>query len=271
MCVLAAEVAPAIVSQLTTSATTLQTLIFQHLLHSSATLNQRAAVLKLLHMSLAPHLDFASLIAKPLANGMSNSSGVHANAADLAETAPTQNEAGVQGSVESKADEQHDPSVAGQAQLDSDSQQLRIKLFTMVLEALPSVIKTAACRSSNSSQQASEAPANAAQTDAQQALSDEDQAEEEQQDAGAEVIDGNAMHALLSLMLRVATDNGSQGMLAVLAAPTALAPILPELLASPQVSCSLAASASCLQVCQIMAHYLLMRANANVDRGGVLH
>ena len=132
---LAAEVAPAIVSQLTTSATTLQTLILQHLLHSSVTLNQRAAVLKLLHMSLAPHLDFASLIAKPLDNGMSNSSSVRANAADLAETAATQNEAGVQGSVDSKADEQHDPSVTGQAQLDSNSQQLRIKLFTMVLEA----------------------------------------------------------------------------------------------------------------------------------------
>lgn len=200
-------------------------------------------MLKLLHMSLAPHHDFASLIAKQPASGISNSSSsAHANAAGLSTSAPTQNQAGFQGSVEPKADEQRDTSLPGQALLDSKSagsqQQLCIKLFTMVLEAIPSVIKAAVCRSSNSSE-ASDSPAQAAQADAQQAQGVENQAQQEQQDAEAEAFDSNAMHALLSLVLHVATDNGLQGMLAVLAFPTALGPILPELLASSQVSCFL--------------------------------
>ena len=236
---LAAEVAPAIVSQLTTSAITLEALLFQHLLHSQATLKQRAAMLKLLHMSLAPHHDFANLIAKQPASGISNSSSsAHANAAGLDASASTQNLAGSYGSVEPKAGEQHDPSLAGQALLDSKSpgcQQLCIKLFTMVLQALPSLIKAAVCRSSNSSE-APDSPAQAAQTDAQQAQGVKNQAQQEQQDAEAEAFDSNAMHALLSLVLHVATDNGLHGMLVVLAFPTALGPILPELLASSQVS-----------------------------------
>ena len=243
---LAAETAPAIVSQLTTSALTLETLLLHHLLHSTALLKQRAAVLKLLHMSLAPHVDFASLTAKQPASGISNSSSsAHADAADVGASAQSQSQAGLQGSVEPKADEQGDPSLAGQAQLgkSAKSQQLCIKLFTMLLKALPSVIKAAVCRSSNSSEKASDAPAHSAQADAQQAQEVANQSQQEQ-DAESEALDGNAMHALLSLMLHVATDYGMQGMLAVLAFPTALEPILPELLASSQVSCSLAASAS---------------------------
>ena len=244
--------APSIISQLTTSAITLEALLFQHLLHSNATLKQRAAVLKLLHMSLAPHLDFASPIAKQPANGMSNSSSSSANAsaAGPAESAQTQSQAGFQGSVEPKAGGQHESRLAGQAQLDTKSagsQQLRIQLFTMVLEALPSVIKAAACRSS--SETASEATPPAAQADAQTV---ENQTQQEQQDSGAEAIDGNAMQALLSLMLHVATNIGLQGMRAVLAFPTALGPILPELLATSQVSCSFASSAIFFL---IMAHF----------------
>ena len=244
---LAAEVAPAMIRQLTTSAVILETLLFQHLLHVSATLKQRAAVLKLLHTLLAPHLDLARPIAKQPASGIGNSSSnAHANAADVGASAQSQSQAGLQVSAEPEADEQRDPSPAGQAQPDNksaESQQLCTKLFTMVLEALPSVIRAAVCRSSDSSEKASDAPAHSAQTDAQQAEEVVEQGQQEQ-DAEAEVLDGNVMHALLSLMLHVATDYGTQGMLAVLAFPTALGPILPELLASSQVSCSLAASAS---------------------------
>ena len=269
--------------QLTASGVTLESLLLRHLLHSAATLKQRATVLRLLHMSLAPHLDLStSTVAQPADGSRSHgsSSSNYANAADLDASVRSQDHAGFQGSVESQADQQDEPSLAGQALTDSESggsEQLCIKLFKMVLEVLPSVIKSAACTPADPSsdgEQASDAAVQSAQTDAQQAQGVENSdSEVVEQDAEAEAVDGNAMHALLSLILRVATHYGYQGLLAVLAFPTALGPILPEMLASPQVSCPHIASVFPLASCTPLAFVYTCPCvnNAALTRRCVLH
>lgn len=233
-CVLAAEAVPVIVSQLT-SGIILESLLYRYIFHSTATLKQRAAVLRLLHLLHAPHLELSAPLAQHPANGGSNSSSTHhANVTTMGASAQTQGQADSHESVDVAAGEQTEASPAGHAFPGSKSvgpQQHHIKLFTMVLETLPCVIERAFCRSSSDSD--SDAPA---QSDAQQAQGAENQGQQEQQDAETEVADANAMHALLLLILHVATEYGLQGMLCILALPTALEPILPQLLASPQVS-----------------------------------
>lgn len=230
--------------QLTASEATMRTLLWRHLLQSGATLKQRAAALRLLHVLLAPHLDFVGHDARQLGgNGTSEStssssksSSNHADIPQVNALARTQSQAEP---VEPKADQQDETSPAERPSLDSPSaasQQAHFNLFNMLLEVLPSVIKSAACTPADADDQASDAPRQTAQTDAQQAQGMESQGLKVQQSAEDQVLDGNAMHALLALMLHVATDHGLSGILAVLAFPTALDAIMPELLVTPLVS-----------------------------------
>lgn len=243
------------VSQLT-SGGILESLLFQYMFHSTATRCLRVAVLKLLQMLLAPHLELGSPVAQHPANGGSSSSSRndHANATtqlqgQAGSSAQLQGQAGSQETVDVVAGEQKEARSTGQAFPGSKSvgpEQHHMKLFTMVLETLPCVLERAFCSSSSDTESNSDAPA---QSDAPQAQVAEHQGQQEQQDAEAGVADANGMHALLLLILHVATDYGLQGMLCILAFPTALEPILPQLLASPQVSCARTASVSLVLAC----------------------
>ena len=257
-CVPAAEAVPIIVSQLT-SGVILESFLFQYVFQSTATLKQRAAVLRLLHMLLAPHLELSGPVAQHPANAGSSSSSRHdASVTTVSASAQPQGQADSQESVDLVAGEQNEASPAGQASPGSKSvgpQQHHIKLFTMVLETLPCVIERAFCRSSSDTESNSDEPA---VSDAPQAQGAENQGPQEQQEAEAEVADANARQALLLLILHVATDYGLQGMLCILAFPSALEPILPQLLASPQVSSALTASVSLFPgLCNVLVQLIL--------------
>ena len=238
-------------TQLTASDATLRSLLLRHLLQSGATIEQRAVALRLLHVLLAPHLDFMGCdAAQPAGNSSSNnssSSNSGSNHADIARVDAldkTQNQAEP---AEPRADQQDGISPTEPSTLDSSSaksQQLRFNLFKMLLEALPFVIKSAACKPAEVAEQASDSPTQAAQTGAQQGQDLESQTFKVQGSVEDQVVDGNAMHALLALVLHVATDHGLQGVLAVLAFPTALDAIMPELLVTPLVRTFATASSS---------------------------
>jgi len=221
------------------------------------TIKQRAATLQLLQALLTPDLMLSA--SQALVPMLSVSSDATAGA-----LAPQQldfeEQQASQVASKSPAGQEVDSTKSGpgldqeQRSLDATAlQELRHTLLSRLLGAVPLVLKSAvtsttflaecgqqvgpqestASASDPSVQSATDTDA---QTDAEAQIASENQVG--QQESEVVVIDGDAMHALLGLLLHVAGECGSQGMEALLALPGALAVVMPDLLASPQVNSS---------------------------------
>lgn len=227
-------------SQLTAPDFPLHTLLWQHLLNPKATLEQRTAILRLLSTALGPQVG-----STPQAAAQPDHSST--TTAELAASA-MHHQSEIETAAEVKASQEGGSTSATYGSLPEPLRALQHKMLASLLEALPSVLTSAVSSSgspikssssnssSNSNVETSNSSVQSEDTEIQHAESDAaHQDQDGQQEATAEVVDGNAMHALLAVILRAAGEYGSQGALIVLGFPADLASVLPKLLASPQV------------------------------------
>ena len=252
----AAGAALGIMSQLTDPDFPLHGFLWDHLLDPGAVLEQRAAVLRLLQIGLAPQVG-------PSPQRATSGSDTNAAATDVA--APEmhcQPDAHIQSQIRSHSSETENAASASQQAEPESAQQLQQKLLIGLLEALPMVLQDAVSGSpavtpgssnpsssnhsnrSSSSEDLPELAAESAETNIYQEdkedVSSHDLKQEkdqkETQNPEAEAVDGSATRTLLALMLHAAGQCSSHGMLAVLELPAALASALPRLLMTPKVS-----------------------------------
>lgn len=198
-----------------------------HLLNLDLGLQQRAASLRLLEALLVPKSDPKQ---PPMTTPVRATSSAEASALTPSQLAFSDQQ------PQAEHEEDSRQSMSTEA-----SQACRQKLLATLIRALPVVLISAVSgdtfdisqevRSQEEGQPAS------AQSHAQTADTAHVRTPQEagQQDLEAAVLDGSAMHALLGLLCQAAGDSNSKGMGALLAFPDALATVMPDLLAMPQV------------------------------------
>ena len=218
-----------------------------HLLKFGVATQQRAATLRLLQAVLVPQLS-------PLES--SSTAATATTFTPKAETSantvvqPTSDDQQTQPSTqrpEAHEAESSTPEAAPDQQIVSTEamQQCQQKLLARLLMAIPNVLTSAvsddALLAECGQQLVPQANASPASEGSSQSVSDADlqddvEAPQEaaQQDSEAVVVDGDAMHALLGLILHAAGDPALTGMDALLEFPEALADAMSDLLASPQ-------------------------------------
>lgn len=201
-----------------------------HLLNLDLGLQQRAATLRLLEALLVPKSDPKQ---PPMTTPIRATSSAEASA-----LAPSQLTFSDQQPQATGREDDSQQSMSMEA-----SQACRQKLLATLIHALPVVLISAVSsdtlvaevsqgvRSQADGQPAS-AQSHAQTTDIAHVGTPQ---EAVQQDLEAAVLDGSAMHALLGLLCQAAGDSNSKGMGALLAFPDALATVMPDLLAMPQV------------------------------------
>lgn len=216
-----------------------------HLLKFGVATQQRAATLRLLQAVLVPQLSptESSSTAATLTTFTSNAEASANTPVQLTsdDQLSTQRPGGHEAESTTPKAAPHQHSARTEA-----LQQCQQKLLARLLRAIPNVLTSAVSDdkllAECGQQRVSHANAPSASEGSAQSVSDTDlqtdvQAPQEaaQQDSEAVVIDGDAMHALLGLMLHAAGDPALKGMDALLEFPEALADAMSDLLASLQV------------------------------------
>lgn len=264
-----AGAATVISQQLVSDTLPLDTWLLTHLLAADASLSCQVAALKLLGSLMAPqhklglpmpsfasffHMPTADVadIEKPgdIATGvdapasvLSSTSNVGANsaaAADAAGASPTPDT--IAGGSDSQA-APHTEQAATDGQADAKAAQLQ--LLQNLLSALSTVLQAVIHCSSKSATPESSSERVGQDTAQPQANADttvtDSRSKPEKDDVQATAvvravaIDGEALHAVLRLLLHAASTTGAQGLAALFAFPNSLLSILPQLLRTPQV------------------------------------
>lgn len=219
-----------------------------HLLHAGVTAAQRAATLRLLQALFTPH---SLLSASPASTAVRSGASEPAASPLLPLQLTIDNQQDSHTSSEPSAGHEAGSATAeagsGQHSISvSALQELQLKLLSRLFSALPLVLESAVSHANlqelkppGSLASASDASIQSvsqteSETEIQPQSRQEDQAD--QQESDATVIDGDAIHAVLGLILKSTRDAGPQGMSALLAFPNSLSAVMPDLLAAPQVS-----------------------------------
>ncbi len=219
-----------------------------HLLKFGVATQQRAATLRLLQAVLVPRLSpTGSLSTAATPNTSTPNAEASANILVQSTSDDQQSHPSTE-HPEAHEAESTTPEAAPDQQIVSTEalQQCQQKLLARLLRAIPNVLTSAvsddALLAECGQQLVSQANVPPASEGSSQSVSDVDlqndvEAPQEaaQQDSEAVVVDGDAMHALLGLMLHVAGDPALNGMDALLEFPEDLADAMSDLLASPQV------------------------------------
>ena len=218
-----------------------------HLLKSGVATQQRAATLRLLQAVLVPQLSPTdSSSAAATATTFTPNAQASANTLVQLTSDDQHSQLSTQRPEAREADSTNPEAAPGQQIASTEAvQQCQQKLLARLLRAIPNVLASAvsddALLAECGQQLVSQANAPTASEGCTQSVSDADlQTDVEapqqaaQQDSEAVVIDGDAMHALLGLMLHAAGDPALKGMHALLEFPEALADAMSDLLASPQ-------------------------------------
>ena len=218
-----------------------------HLLKFGVATQQRAATLRLLQAVLVPQLsptDSSPAAATPTT--FTPNAQASANTLVQLTSDDQHSQLSTQRPEAREADSTTPEAAPGQQIVSTEAaQQCQQKLLARLLRAIPNVLASAvsddALLAECGQQLVSQANAPTASEGCTQSVSDADlQTDVEapqqaaQQDSEAAVIDGDAMHALLGLMLHAAGDPALKGMHALLEFPEALADAMSDLLASPQ-------------------------------------
>ncbi len=217
-----------------------------HLLKFGVATQQRAATLRLLQAVLVPQLsptESSSTAATPTT--------FTPNAEASANTPVRLTSDDQKSQLSTQRPEAHEadsttPEAAPDQQIGSTEalQQCQQKLLARLLRAIPNVLTSAVSDDQLLAEcgQQLVSQANAPPEGSAPSVSDADlqtdvhaPQEAAPEDSEAVVIDGDAMHALLGLMLHAAGDPALKGMDALLEFPEALADAMSDLLASPQV------------------------------------
>lgn len=219
-----------------------------HLLKFGVATQQHAATLRLLQAVLVPRLSpTESLDTAATATTFTPNAKASANTPVQPTSDDQQSQLSTQRPEANEA-ESTTPEAAPDSQIGSTEalQQCQQKLLARLLRAIPNVLTSAvsddALLAECGQQLVSQANAPPASEGSSQSVLDADlqndvEAPQEaaQQDSEAVVVDGDAMHALLGLMLHAAGDPALGGIDALLEFPAALADAMSDLLASPQV------------------------------------
>jgi len=220
-----------------------------HLLKFGVATQQRAATLRLLQAVLVPRLsptESSSTAATPTT--FTRNAEASVNAPVQLTSDDQQSQPSTQRPEAHEAESSTTPEAAPDQQILSTGalQQCQQKLLARLLRAIPNVLTSAVSDdgllAECGQQLVSQATAPPASEGSSQSVSDADlqndvdaPQEAAQQDSEAVVVDGDAMHALLGLMLHAAGDPALGGIDALLEFPAALADAMSDLLASPQV------------------------------------
>ena len=216
-----------------------------HLLKFGVATQQRAATLRLLQAVLVPQLSPSlSTAATPTTftpNAEASASTPVQLTSDDQQSQPSTQRPGAREADSTPPEAAPDPQSVSTEALQQCQQKLLARLLRTIPHVLTSAVSDDKLLAECGQPLVSNASAPPASEGSTQSVSDtyqqtdvEAPQEAAQQESEAVVIDGDAMHALLGLMLHAAGDPALTGMDALLEFPEALADAMSDLLASPQ-------------------------------------